>query len=263
MKMRSSARSQNGFSLLELLVAMALFLIICGAAFTLLGVSQKRYQTDSQILNAFQEARIGMDQMVRDVNDSGFPPRNHFSSSSTPVSSYASTPVAWAPNYLVPTPCTIGTTCTSPTGFELIIETDYDNDGTVDWIRYQLNNNILYRGVLSKSAGTDPDPSVTTWTMVPYVTNVMNNASSTQIAQFNALHSGMFPGGAPVPIFTYTCDTPTGTVACTSAGAYNSPQNIRDVAITLIVQTPNRDAQTGGLRLVTLNGRGHRVNPNQ
>jgi hypothetical protein len=35
------------------------------------------------------------------------------------------------------------------------------------------------------------------------------------------------------------------------------------VDITLIVMTPNIDAQTNQIHLVELSGRGHRVNPNQ
>src|ERR1700730_13182859 len=70
----SGARRQLGFTLIELLVALGIFLLVTGAAFTLLGSSQQRYQTESQVLNSFQEARLGLDQIVRDVNDSGFPP---------------------------------------------------------------------------------------------------------------------------------------------------------------------------------------------
>jgi hypothetical protein len=39
--------------------------------------------------------------------------------------------------------------------------------------------------------------------------------------------------------------------------------NIREVEVTLIVLTQQPDMQTKQLRLVTLNGRGHRVNPKQ
>src|SRR5260370_14453951 len=66
--------AQAGFTLIELLTALGIFLIICGAAFTLLSSSQQRFKTESQVLNSFQEARLAMDQIVRDVNDSGFPP---------------------------------------------------------------------------------------------------------------------------------------------------------------------------------------------
>lgn len=48
---------------------------------------------------------------------------------------------------------------------------------------------------------------------------------------------------------------------CRSAGNYNSPQNIRDIDVTLIVMTPQPDMQTLALKLVELNGRGHRLNP--
>jgi hypothetical protein len=47
------------------------------------------------------------------------------------------------------------------------------------------------------------------------------------------------------------------------AGADNSPANIRDVAITLIVATPLPDATSGAQRVVQLSGRGRRLNPNQ
>jgi prepilin-type N-terminal cleavage/methylation domain-containing protein len=55
---------QEGFSLIELLVALGIFLIVTGAAFTLLGGSQQRYRTESQVLSAFQEARLGLDQIA-------------------------------------------------------------------------------------------------------------------------------------------------------------------------------------------------------
>ena len=70
----------------------------------------------------------------------------------------------------------------------------------------------------------------------------------------------MFPGGVPQPIFQYTCATPAGPTPCPTAGVYNLPQNISDVDVTLIVATPQRDAQTQMLKLVELNGRGHTLN---
>jgi hypothetical protein len=101
---------------------------------------------------------------------------------------------------------------------------------------------------------------------VPFLVNVMNNAVSaapTQFAQITATYPSMFPGGNPVPIFQYSCETPTAVVACNSvgAGAYNTALNIRDVDITLIVMTQFGDAQTQQIKLIELNGRGHRLNP--
>ena len=116
---------QRGFTLIELLIALGIFLLVCGAAFTLLGTSQQRYQTDAQVLNSFQEARLGLDQIVRDVNDSGYPPPSFNDGIHT---DFTDSPFAWStgyPNNANPTgtPCTIGGNCITPGDFDLIIET--------------------------------------------------------------------------------------------------------------------------------------------
>ena len=257
---------QKGFSLLELMTAVAIFIFISGAAFGLLNVAQKRYQTEEQVLSSFQSGRLALDQIVRDVNGAGFPPLNQFSAV-VPATNYAVSPIAWSPTYNAATAttlCTIGT-CTTPGNFDLILEEYTTPANSVQWIRYQLLGTTLYRGTMAKATGTDPSAqmNIANGVMFPYATNVMNNGSAAQIGQINALHPGTFPGGNPVPVFTYTCDTATVPTLCTAAGAYNAPNNVRDVEVTLIIMTQNTDMQTNQLRVVTLNGRGHRVNPNQ
>src|SRR5207302_9747774 len=115
---------QFGFTLIELITALGIFFLVCAAAFTLLASSQQRYQTESQVLNSFQEARLALDQMVRDINDAGFPPPSFANLDPTKVTS---APFGWSPGYTVPTPCQIGTagggTCFTPDDFDIIIET--------------------------------------------------------------------------------------------------------------------------------------------
>jgi prepilin-type N-terminal cleavage/methylation domain-containing protein len=272
----------TGFTLIELMVALGIFLVISGVAFSLLGLSQQRYQSESQVSNAFQDARLALDEIVRDVNGSGFPPPNQFSFPPTVLnppnaSLYASTPFAWSPGYPA-TPCLIGTagggTCSTATAgdsapgdFDLIVETNITPqvaNSPVQWIRYQLQGTTLYRGTAPKVAGDDPDADTfASGVMLPYVQNVMNNASAGQIAQFQAAYPGMFPGGTAVPIFSYICDSTPVPQPCPLAAGSNSPMNIRDVAITLIVMAPSTDAQASGRPLlVQLNGRARRINPN-
>jgi prepilin-type N-terminal cleavage/methylation domain-containing protein len=229
---------QRGFTLIELLTALGIFLLVCGAAFTLLASSQQRYRTESQVLTSFQEARLALDEIVRDVNDSGFPPPTYSDGVST---HFASTPFAWSPG---PAPCLIGSTCTTPADFDLIIETNPNRQpgNKVQWIRYKLQGAILSRAQVDKDTTQDP-ATATSGSFVPFVQNVMNSASQ--------------------PVFSYTCDTQPQPKLCSSAGADNSPANIRDVAITLIVATPLPDATSGAPRIVRLNGRGRRINPNQ
>lgn len=269
MRLFASRKGQLGFSLIELLVALGIFLLVTGAAFTLLSSSQKRYQTDSQMLTSFQEARLGMDQMVRDINDAGYPPPS-FAGADPAI--FASFPFGWSPGY--PAPCTVGFVCITPGDFDLIIETNpnpQDPGSVVQWIRYQLQGTTLMRGVAPKAAGTDPSFAFTgPYAPVPFVQNVVNNSPTLQIGvfQLSASYPGVFPGGNPVSIFTYICDTPNNPLPpptnCPAAvGADNSPANIRDVDIALIVASPLPDATTGQPRLVQLNGRAHRVNPSQ
>lgn len=255
---------QHGFTLAELLVSSTVFLLMAGAAFSLLGSSSQRFKTDTQVLTSFQEARLGIDQITRDVADAGFPPRSRFTAA--PASNlYAAGPFAWVGGTYPTTPCTIGGTCTSPSAFDLIVETDYGGTGAnagVRWIRYQLpaGSTTLLRADIAKVAGGTPDQP-TQNALLPYLQNVMNNATAAQITKIQAAYASMFPNGNPVPMFTYTCDLVGGNpVPCTAA---NSPSDIRDVDIWLIVQSLTPDAKTSGLRLVELHGLGHRVNPNQ
>jgi prepilin-type N-terminal cleavage/methylation domain-containing protein len=261
MKEVTPVPNAHGFSLVELMVAMAIFLIICAAMFELLNLSQQKYASENQLSGSFQEARLALDQIARDVNDSGYPSKGMFSYIPTTSTAYVDSPVAWSPSY--PTiSCQVGTggtgTCLTPGDFDLILETTVN--GTVSWIRYQLQGTTLNRAVVPKTGGDPWMPTSAPGVMVPFLTNVMNNATG-QIAQISATYPSMFPSGQPVPIFQYTCDTSAGQAACPLAGASNSPANIRDVDITLIVMTQQPDAQTHALKLVELNGRGHRLNP--
>ena len=268
MKTTQKQKRQAGFTIVELMVSVSIFIVISGAIFGLMGTSQKSFRTESQLLSSFQEARLALDQIVRDANDAGYPPVNHFSTLPSP-DSYAVTPIAWWPGYIAGNPCTIGTagggSCATPGDFDVVFEGDFNDGNGLEWIRYQLQGTTLYRGVAAKSTANGPFVATNAGSgvMLPYVTNVMNNASAAQIATFRAGYPGMFPGGIAQPIFQFTCDTPGGTVLCQNAGANNLPANVRDIEITLIVMSTQPDAQTGKLRLVELNGRGHRKNPNQ
>jgi prepilin-type N-terminal cleavage/methylation domain-containing protein len=257
MNLAPSPKKQTGFTLIELMVSVTIFTILSAAMFGLLNLSQERNRVESQFLDTFQEARLGLDQIVREASDSGFPPANHFSVLPA-VGNYAQSPVAWSPAYPI-TVCAASVTCATPGPFDVIFEEDYDGTGVVRWIRYQLQGTTLMRGVTPKVAG-DPD-APTLAVLAPYILNVMNNAPAAQIAAIQVNYPAMFPGGAAVPIFTYITDPPLGAAGCIAALA--SPCNIRDVGVTLIVQSPQRDTTNQQLRLVELNGRGRRSNPNK
>jgi len=258
----ATQQSERGFTVLELMIATAIFVVICGAMFGLLQLSQQKYSSETQLSGAFQETRLAIDQIVRDFNVSGYPSQSMFSKLPSDTTQYAQSPVAWSPSY-PGVPCSVGAgggLCATPGDFDLILETDLGNG--VSWIRYQLNGTTLYRAVVPKTAGANPDVATSAaGVMVPFLTNVLNSPSGIQLTQITATYPSMYPGGAAQPIFKYTCDTPSGLQPCPNAGIYGVPNNIREVDITLIVMTRQRDLQTQALKLVELDGRGHRVNP--
>lgn len=65
--MRTIAYNQNGFTLVELVIAMALTVILLSAVVSLLATSLKAWQTDSRKVEIQQTARIGLDAISREL----------------------------------------------------------------------------------------------------------------------------------------------------------------------------------------------------
>jgi type II secretory pathway pseudopilin PulG len=235
--MKKRNGSVGGFSLVELLVGTVLFTIITGAVFSLLVSAQRRYRGESSVTEAFQQANVAIDQIVRDVHSAGYPPKNSFGAavSSAHPENYA-LPFAWSPNY-PGTPCTLGTAgnCVVPGNNDLVVEADTGNG--VQWIRYRYSpqNGTLMRGVTRKAKDGDP-ATATNDDLAPYLDNVINPPS--------------------VPVFSYRFDN-------TTPPPPSQPPYIREVDITLIVQSAQRDPQTRQFRTITLTGQATRFNPNQ
>jgi len=252
MPRKSSKRKDAGFTLLELLVATLLFVVITGVVFAVVIATQARYKAEKEYMSAFQQANVAIDQIARDIHGAGFPPKLLYNTSVQNVSNNATKwalPVAFYPNYPNST-CVIGTTCNTPGSFDLILEED--QGGGVQWIRYKLSGNILYRAAVTKTTGTNP-MTATDDSLVPYLENVMNNATAAQIATITTSYPGTFPGGTAVPVFTFP----------QYQGAVQAPPNIHNIDICLIVQAANTDLQTQGVRIATFTAQASTVNPYQ
>jgi type II secretory pathway pseudopilin PulG len=229
--MKKRKHGSGGFSLVELLVGTILFTVVTGVAFSLLVSSLFRYQGESTVTEAFQQANVALDQIVRDVHSAGYPPKSSFNTTvaNNDPSLYA-LPFAWTPSYPA-TPCSVGGTCTVPGQYDLIVETQLGNQ--VQWIRYSLVGTTLMRGMTPKVKFQDP-LDATTSSLVPYLDNVMNGSDS-------------------LPMFSYLFD----------AGTIGTPSDIRQVNISLIVRSLQPDPQTKQFHTITLTGQAVRFNPNQ
>jgi type II secretory pathway pseudopilin PulG len=235
-EMKKRMHGTAGFSLVELLVGTILFTIVTGIAFSLLMSAQLRYQGESTLTEAFQQANVALDQIVRDVHSAGYPPANSFTAGvALNNPNLVALPFSWSPGYTntPPTPCTVGGSCGAvPGDYDLIVEADVGNGNGVQWIRYSLVGTTLMRGMAPKAPFADPVGS-TAASLAPYLENVMNGS---------------------LPIFSYGYDA--GTTS-------QQPSNIREVNISLMVRSLQPDPQTHQYRTITLNGQAMRFNPNQ
>jgi type IV pilus assembly protein PilW len=68
----SKSSKSKGFTLVELLVAMAISGIVAGAIFTAFQSQQKSYLIQDQVTEMQQNLRAGMDIMVRDIRMAGY-----------------------------------------------------------------------------------------------------------------------------------------------------------------------------------------------
>ncbi|MGD0698021.1 MAG: hypothetical protein ABSB82_24665 [Terriglobia bacterium] len=235
---------ERGFSLIELMMTFAIFIAVSGALFGLVNQAQLRYRGQQQQLDALQPARVGIDQMTRDIHSAGFPALNSYQGAVSPT--LIAVPfVGMNTRTSINQNCTVNggvTPCLIPGPYDLALETL--NGAVVNWIYYQVRlpatgstTCTLYRAVSVKSTLSVP----TSATETPLIDQIINTA----IGNCD-LSAGQY-------VFTYSC---TGASPCNA-------QNISQVFINVSVITLQRDAQTRQFGIVTLQGVAERINPPQ
>lgn len=68
----SPARAQRGFSLIELMVAMTIFLIVSLVAYSIYDAGNKSYKKGTEAADQQQQTRVAFDKMVADIRLSGY-----------------------------------------------------------------------------------------------------------------------------------------------------------------------------------------------
>ena len=71
MKTVPESRTQRGFSLVEMMVAMLITMIVMASVFTLLQKGQTSFQREPEVAEMNQNARYGLDMIVHDLTDAG------------------------------------------------------------------------------------------------------------------------------------------------------------------------------------------------
>jgi type II secretory pathway component PulJ len=205
-----------GFSLLETMVSVLLMSMIMAAALSQVEQAQQRNRIEPAKLDIFQESRDFMDQLARDVHQTGYPSIRMFDTSSF-------TPALASPSA---SDSRIAVGIIKITASELQFEGNVDGDGQVDVMDYKLQstgNNCpcLERSQILKSTG------VTVFSNE--VQNVQNAGTSS-----DPLFVGYTASGASITAADMTTTTGQQSLA-----------SIKTVQVTLKVKAPTVDPQTG------------------
>ena len=157
----------GGFSLLELLIVLAVFSFIVGGIFSNLTQSQTRYQFEQEVAEVQQTARNAVDIMEREIKLAGFPIPSYYDSILNWTSANSERVAAGF--------VTLGAT-------NLVFEADLAEDGIVDRVEYRLNGTTLERSARDKTAGGGA-PAAVYQTLATNVTGLtfsyLNSSGST------------------------------------------------------------------------------------
>jgi type II secretory pathway pseudopilin PulG len=180
---------QSGFSVIEILVAVALLMAVLGVVVKGMSDVQKRNYAETSNVDAVQDARDFIDQMVRDIHGVGFPPPRVVTQAANPFCTDAA--FNGQVNAVVRMNPNISCGITSFSTTNVTYEADLDGTGTVSVVFLNLvpgtNTNtcpcILQRGVVTKTAWV-ANPAV-----IPLYFTTVNGV----------LNSGNGAGGAVIP----------------------------------------------------------------
>jgi prepilin-type N-terminal cleavage/methylation domain-containing protein len=124
---RNKSTAERGFSLLEMMMVIGILSLVLAVTMSAINDVQKRSRVEEAKVDLTQESREFVEQMVRDLHQSGYP---------TP-SMYKAAPALTSFTYAA------GIVAATPTS--IWFEGDVDGDGKVDVVQYNLI--------------TDPDPN--------------------------------------------------------------------------------------------------------
>jgi type IV pilus assembly protein PilW len=127
----------RGFSLVELLVVLAVFTFIVGGLFTVLNKGQIRFAFEQDVTEAQQSARNAIDMMGREIRLAGFPKTSYYDGA-----------LGYNTNSN-----TIAKGFTTSNATDMVFEGDINEDGIVEVVEYNLSGSTLQRSTVAKPGG--------------------------------------------------------------------------------------------------------------
>jgi prepilin-type N-terminal cleavage/methylation domain-containing protein len=214
--------NSKGYTLLELLISLAILATVTGAVFEQINAMQKKANSEAMKLDMNQQAREFLDQTVRDLHMAGYPGASMYSNPQ-----------------LHPSQVAAGLVRVSPT--EILLEGDVNNDGTVYSVKiwYMANDpNDPNCPCIRRSAIAKIDADSFSQTTTPQYTETQR-----------VLPPGAGTGQSGEDLFAYYDQN--GNVVPVGSGIdiHTAPgliATIKTVNINLSLLTNQRDPESGG-----------------
>jgi prepilin-type N-terminal cleavage/methylation domain-containing protein len=231
---------QAGFSLVEMLVVVAILLIVMASVFSQVAPLQTRAAAEAGKVETFQSGREALEQFTRDLHQAGYPNAKMYAAG-----------VLASPTQDSRVAATYGTTSRAGlvqvTPTSIIFEGDVDGDGIVDSVRYRL---VATDAALSANCPCLERSQVNKVTADPLAGQGFNYSVLVE----NAL---MPAAGPPVVSSVFEYFANDGTQVAVGAGLDVNANaaalaNIRTVRINLTAQTAVADVKTGARPLTAI-----------
>src|SRR5580704_17426824 len=159
---------QNGFSLLEMMVTVAILGIVTAGLFVQIDMAQQRAFSEQIKLDNFQEARDFVDQFFRDVNQIGYPNSRMVDTTSLLWSPALTTQTAytWANTYINDSRLAMGLVRIDANAMQF--EGDMNGNGVVQSVTYMINGSgncslCLQRSQTAKVSANPLTGQTQTW----------------------------------------------------------------------------------------------------
>jgi len=254
--------NEGGFSLLELMVSLALLLIVAGAAFSSLTTYQKSYGSTGMQADLHSSVRSAVELFGQEVGQAGLFPF-------TPTTMNTAVVVSTAPQTVV-----VGSTNGMFVGENLLIDTGANQEqvavtavGTNAITAVFANNHIAsgLSGVMVNAAGVFPQGILSSSTptslrlfgdingdgTLQYVRYSCDTTAGTLTRSMTPLTSQTL--NAPIVVASNLVPTPgvTGCFSYPSATSVQGATFIPNVALTISAKTAQKDPQTGQFVVLT------------
>jgi prepilin-type N-terminal cleavage/methylation domain-containing protein len=179
-------RFQRGFSILELMIVLAILSVVTGGIFLQLQTAQQRVAAEQVKVDNFDEARDFVDQFFRDINQIGYPNGRMASFAPTISDNRVAVGLVRIDNNAI------------------WFEGDVSGSGVVQSVQYMINGSgncalCLQRSQIAKAAGTNPlnqGPPVWGTEVNDVITNPIFTYFDTNGNQINALPADINANGA-------------------------------------------------------------------